>query len=153
MLTIMAVLLLTQAQLMARSSGQTAFELNEAARSCMWNDMDSAERYARFALDISPRHSQQNARSGEKGHLGVVGNLCDAMPVQIKACDALLSILLDDGIVGREFHRIAKGITDGSANHATEDLILGVRCKFGILSHGLVHHHYSLDIGFALFVL
>ena len=40
----------------------------------------------------------------------------------------------DDGIVGREFHRIAKGITDGPANHATEDLILGVRCKFGILS-------------------
>ena len=61
-----------------------------------------------------------------------------SIPVQIKACDALLSILIDDGIVGREFHRIAKGITDGPANHATEDLILGVRCKFGILSHLLV---------------
>ena len=51
MLAIMAVLLVSGTQLMARGSGQTAFELNEAARSCMWNDMDSAERYARFALD------------------------------------------------------------------------------------------------------
>ena len=108
---------------------------------------------AHDASHESPRHSQQDARSGEKGHLGVVGNLCDAMPVQIKACDALLSILLDDGIVGREFHRIAKGITDGPANHAAKNLILGARCKFGIISHGLVHHHYGLDISLALFVL
>ena len=63
MLAIMAVLLVSGTQLMARSSGQTAFELNEAARSCMWNDMDSAERYARFALDISPRHSDEHARA------------------------------------------------------------------------------------------
>lgn len=53
----------------------------------------------------STRHPQQDARSGEKGHLGVVGNLCDAMPVQFKARDAFLAILLDDGIVGREFHQ------------------------------------------------
>ena len=63
MLAIMAVLLVSGTQLMARGSGQTAFELNEAARSCMWNDMDSAERYARFALDISPRHSDEHARA------------------------------------------------------------------------------------------
>ena len=47
----------------------------------------------------SPRHPQQDARCGEKRHLGVVGNLCDAMPVQLKARDALPPVLLDDGIV------------------------------------------------------
>ncbi|CCX57321.1 unknown [Bacteroides sp. CAG:1060] len=60
------------------------------------------------------------------------------MSVQFEARDALLPILLDDGIVGCEFHRIAKGITDGPADHAAEDLILGTRSKFRVLAHDLV---------------
>ena len=57
------------------------------------------------------------------------------MPVQRKLGDPPLPILLDNGVVGYELHRVAKGITDGSANHTAEDLILGARCKYGILLH------------------
>jgi len=47
----------------AQSSGQTAFDLNEKAISYLWNNLDSAEQYARFALDVTRRHSDEHAKA------------------------------------------------------------------------------------------
>lgn len=47
----------------AQDSGQTAFDLNEKAISYLWNNLDSAEQYARFALDVTRRHSDEHAKA------------------------------------------------------------------------------------------
>ena len=47
----------------AQGSGQTAFDLNEKAISYLWNNLDSAEQYARFALDVTRRHSDEHAKA------------------------------------------------------------------------------------------
>lgn len=47
----------------ARGSGLTAFDLNEKAISYLWNNLDSAEQYARFALDVTRRHSDEHAKA------------------------------------------------------------------------------------------
>ncbi len=50
-------------QVKAHGSGQTAFDLNEKAISYLWNNLDSAEQYARFALDVTRRHSDEHAKA------------------------------------------------------------------------------------------
>ena len=50
-------------QARAQGSGQTAFDLNEKAISYLWNNLDSAEQYARFALDVTRRHSDEHAKA------------------------------------------------------------------------------------------
>ena len=50
-------------QVKALGSGQTAFDLNEKAISYLWNNLDSAEQYARFALDVTRRHSDEHAKA------------------------------------------------------------------------------------------
>ena len=47
----------------AQGSGQTAFDLNEKAISYLWNNLDSAEQYARFAVDVTRRHSDEHAKA------------------------------------------------------------------------------------------
>ena len=47
----------------AQGSGTTAFDLNEKAISYLWNNLDSAEQYARFALEVSRRHSDEHAKA------------------------------------------------------------------------------------------
>ena len=47
----------------AQDSGQTAFDLNEKSISYLWNNLDSAEQYARFALDVTRRHSDEHAKA------------------------------------------------------------------------------------------
>jgi len=46
-----------------RNADLTAFDLNEKAISYLWNNLDSAEQYARFALDVSRRHSDEHAKA------------------------------------------------------------------------------------------
>ena len=50
-------------QAKVQGSGQTAFDLNEKAISFLWNNLDSAEQYARFALDVTRRHSDEHAKA------------------------------------------------------------------------------------------
>ena len=50
-------------QVRALGSSQTAFDLNEKAISYLWNNLDSAEQYARFALDVTRRHSDEHAKA------------------------------------------------------------------------------------------
>lgn len=50
-------------QVKANGSGQTVFDLNEKAISYLWNNLDSAEQYARFALDVTRRHSDEHAKA------------------------------------------------------------------------------------------
>ena len=47
----------------AQDSGLTAFDLNEKAISYLWNNLDSAELYARFALEVTRRHSDEHAKA------------------------------------------------------------------------------------------
>lgn len=47
----------------AQEAGLTAFDLNEKAISYLWNNLDSAEQYARFALEVSRRHSDERAKA------------------------------------------------------------------------------------------
>ena len=47
----------------AQEAGLTTFDLNEKAISFLWNNLDSAEQYARFALDVSRRHSDERAKA------------------------------------------------------------------------------------------
>ena len=47
----------------AQEAGLTTFDLNEKAISYLWNNLDSAEQYARFALDVSRRHSDERAKA------------------------------------------------------------------------------------------
>ena len=47
----------------AQGSGTTAFDLNEKAISYLWNNLDTAEQYARFALEVSRRHSDEHAKA------------------------------------------------------------------------------------------
>ena len=47
----------------AQGSGLTAFDLNEKAISYLWNNLDSAEQYARFAFDVTRRHSDEHAKA------------------------------------------------------------------------------------------
>ena len=47
----------------AQEAGLTAFDLNEKAISYLWNNIDSAEQYARFALEVSRRHSDERAKA------------------------------------------------------------------------------------------
>ena len=44
-------------------SGLTAFDLNEKAISLLWNNLDSAEQYARFAEQVSGRHTDERAKA------------------------------------------------------------------------------------------
>ena len=46
-----------------QDSGLTAFDLNEKAISFLWNNLDSAEQYARFAQEVSGRHSDERAKA------------------------------------------------------------------------------------------
>ena len=48
---------------MAPGSGLTAFDLNEKAISYLWNNLDSAEQYALFAMNVSRRHSDERAKA------------------------------------------------------------------------------------------
>ena len=50
-------------QAAAKSSGGMAFDLNERAISYLWNNLDSAEQYARYALEVSGRHSDERAKA------------------------------------------------------------------------------------------
>ena len=50
-------------QNMAPGSGLTAFDLNEKAISYLWNNLDSAEQYAQFAMNVSRRHSDERAKA------------------------------------------------------------------------------------------
>ena len=47
----------------AQNSSQTLFDLNEKAISYLWNNLDTAEQYAQFALDVSRRHSDERAKA------------------------------------------------------------------------------------------
>lgn len=47
----------------AQNSGQTVFDLNEKAISYLWNNLDTAEQYARYAMEISRRHSDERAKA------------------------------------------------------------------------------------------
>ena len=47
----------------AQEAGLTAFDLNEKAISYLWSNLDSAEQYARFALDVTRRHSDEHAKA------------------------------------------------------------------------------------------
>ena len=44
-------------------SGQTTYDLNEKAISYLWNNLDSAEQYARFAYEVSGHHSDERAKA------------------------------------------------------------------------------------------
>lgn len=44
-------------------SGQTSYDLNEKAISYLWNNLDSAEQYARFAFEASGHHSDERAKA------------------------------------------------------------------------------------------
>ena len=57
----LCTLLIATSAAYARSS--TAFDLNEKAISYLWNNLDSAEQYARFAYDVSGRHSDERAKA------------------------------------------------------------------------------------------
>ena len=46
-----------------QNSGLTAFDLNEKAISYLWNNLDSAEQYARFAEEVSGRHTDERAKA------------------------------------------------------------------------------------------
>lgn len=46
-----------------RDSGLTAYDLNEKAISLLWNNLDSAEQYARFAEQVSGRHTDERAKA------------------------------------------------------------------------------------------
>ena len=50
-------------QARAQGTGLNAFDLNEKAISYLWNNLDSAEQYARFAHDVSGRHSDERAKA------------------------------------------------------------------------------------------
>ena len=50
-------------QAAAKSSRGMAFDLNERAISYLWNNLDSAEQYARYALEVSGRHSDERAKA------------------------------------------------------------------------------------------
>ena len=47
----------------SRNAETTAFDLNEKAISYLWNNLDSAEQYARFAQQVSGRHSDERAKA------------------------------------------------------------------------------------------
>ena len=55
--------LMVPVQMMSQSSSKTAFDLNEKAISYLWNNLDSAEQYAKFAMDVSRRHSDEHAKA------------------------------------------------------------------------------------------
>ena len=55
--------LMAPVQMMSQSSSKTAFDLNEKAISYLWNNLDSAEQYAKFAMDVSRRHSDEHAKA------------------------------------------------------------------------------------------
>lgn len=57
------LLLAATAGVHAQESGLTAFDLNEKAISYLWNNLDSAEQYARFALEVSGRRSDERAKA------------------------------------------------------------------------------------------
>lgn len=46
-----------------QNSGLTAFDLNEKAISYLWNNLDSAEQYARFAEKVAGRHTDERAKA------------------------------------------------------------------------------------------
>lgn len=50
-------------QALAQGSSQTAFDLNEKAISYLWNNLDTAQQYAQFALEVSRRHSDEHAKA------------------------------------------------------------------------------------------
>ena len=50
-------------QARAQGTGLNAFDLNEKAISYLWNNLDSAEQYARFAQEVSGRHSDERAKA------------------------------------------------------------------------------------------
>ena len=50
-------------QTRAQGTGLNAFDLNEKAISYLWNNLDSADQYARFAHDVSGRHSDERAKA------------------------------------------------------------------------------------------
>ena len=47
----------------SQDSGLTAFDLNGKAISYLWNNLDSAEQYARFAMEVSGRHTDERAKA------------------------------------------------------------------------------------------
>ena len=63
-MVLVAVLMMSlSVQTPAQEAGLTAFDLNEKAISYLWNDLDSAEQYARFAEEVSGRHSDERAKA------------------------------------------------------------------------------------------
>ena len=62
-MVLVAVLMSLSVQTSAQEAGLTAFDLNEKAISYLWNDLDSAEQYARFAEEVSGRHSDERAKA------------------------------------------------------------------------------------------
>ena len=62
-MVLVAVLMSLSVQTPAQEAGLTAFDLNEKAISYLWNDLDSAEQYARFAEEVSGRHSDERAKA------------------------------------------------------------------------------------------
>ena len=62
-LLFVAVMMLAPARLMARDSGQTVSDLNEKAISYLWSNLDSAQQYARFAFEVTRRHSDEHAKA------------------------------------------------------------------------------------------
>ena len=57
------VMMLAPARLMAKDSGQTVSDLNEKAISYLWSNLDSAQQYARFAFEVTRRHSDEHAKA------------------------------------------------------------------------------------------
>ena len=47
----------------SQDSGLTAFDLNGKAISYLWNNLDSAEQYARFVMEVSGRHTDERAKA------------------------------------------------------------------------------------------
>ena len=62
---VMAIVLLSMAtmQALAQENALTSFDLNEKAISYLWNNLDSAEQYARFAFEAAGRHSDERAKA------------------------------------------------------------------------------------------
>ena len=46
-----------------RKIAYTSFDLNEKAISYLWNNLDSAEQYARFAFEAAGHHSDERAKA------------------------------------------------------------------------------------------
>ena len=46
-----------------RKTAYTSFDLNEKAISYLWNNLDSAEQYARFAFEAAGHHSDERAKA------------------------------------------------------------------------------------------